>query len=565
MRPGRLLLQRHRRSSARLCASSTPAAGPRHAAEPPAPSAASPAAARPRSFTIVGAGFAGLAVAYELVTQRSGPTHLALVDAKGLGGGASGVAAGTLHPFAPRSGKLVWRGVDGCAATARLLGAAQAALDAAAAAACGGGGGGGPAPAVAHWAGTLHAGGHPPPADAALGVVRWGAGEAAAALPGLRLPTAPASSPAAPPDATFYVAGASVHPGAYLRGLWAAVRAEAAARGGAASLTVASVPSAAELAAARAGADDALVLCTGAASALLPELAGLSLELVSGTVLTLDLGGPEEESDGSCEGESDASAERNREGGGGGGGVAQRGPLPASAPAVSASACLFSPGPGGATLAVGGGPGLRGRGCGAAAAMALTAARLPLDDPRVAHDAAVLAAAAAALLPHRAPGWGLSPGGGGGGAGAGEEEGAAGGCAAAAAAAARARHSAAWGVRAITPRTRMGALPYAGRLRLPQAQAQPGGAGGCVDDGSSSAAAAAPPPSPPSTPPVWLLVGLGSRGLVHHALMGAALARDILAELEPESSGGATPAGSAPPALPPGVEPRWAEDGAGAG
>ena len=57
-----------------------------------------------RRFAIVGGGFAGCAVAWHLLAAaRSGaPIAVALFDGAGLGGGASGAAAGLLHPFTPR-------------------------------------------------------------------------------------------------------------------------------------------------------------------------------------------------------------------------------------------------------------------------------------------------------------------------------------------------------------------------------------------------------------------------------------------------------------------------------
>jgi len=47
-------------------------------------------------------------------------TQVELYEAGGLGSGASGAAAGLLHPFTPR-GKLLWGGLDGYHATLRLV------------------------------------------------------------------------------------------------------------------------------------------------------------------------------------------------------------------------------------------------------------------------------------------------------------------------------------------------------------------------------------------------------------------------------------------------------------
>lgn len=58
------------------------------------------------------------------------------------------------------------------------------------------------------------------------------------------------------------------------------------------------------------------------------------------------------------------------------------------------------------------------------------------------------------------------------------------------------------GVRALPPRTPYGSIPLAGRV-------QDGGEG---------------------QPPCWVLVGLGARGLVYHALLGKWLAAAVRAD-----------------------------------
>ena len=64
-------------------------------------------AGAPRRYAVVGAGFAGIAAAWHLMQQGSqvGPTEVHLWDVAGLAGGASGAAAGLLHPFSP-TGKV---------------------------------------------------------------------------------------------------------------------------------------------------------------------------------------------------------------------------------------------------------------------------------------------------------------------------------------------------------------------------------------------------------------------------------------------------------------------------
>lgn len=102
-------------------------------------------ATAPTNIAIIGAGFAGVAIAYHVFkyvaekhaettetndtseNQHSfGPVTITLIDEKAIAGGASGVAAGLLHPYTPR-GKLIWRGVEGVDATLALVAAAEAA------------------------------------------------------------------------------------------------------------------------------------------------------------------------------------------------------------------------------------------------------------------------------------------------------------------------------------------------------------------------------------------------------------------------------------------------------
>lgn len=69
-------------------------------------------------IAIIGAGFCGVASAF-LLLQR-GHT-ITLYDAKGIGGGASGVAAGLMHPYAGRFANYNWKGREGMEATNALL------------------------------------------------------------------------------------------------------------------------------------------------------------------------------------------------------------------------------------------------------------------------------------------------------------------------------------------------------------------------------------------------------------------------------------------------------------
>lgn len=78
-------------------------------------------------IAVLGAGFCGLAVCWHLLQQKN--VQITLFDPCGIGGGASGMAAGLLHPFAGLHAKLNWQGRDGLNATKMLLAKAEEALD----------------------------------------------------------------------------------------------------------------------------------------------------------------------------------------------------------------------------------------------------------------------------------------------------------------------------------------------------------------------------------------------------------------------------------------------------
>ncbi|QDZ24984.1 FAD-dependent oxidoreductase [Chloropicon primus] len=80
-------------------------------------------------FAIVGAGFAGLGVCWNLLRQlkeeqglrhRGGKIEIDVYDAHGVGSGASAVAAGILHPLNTR-GNVTWRGVEAMNETLALM------------------------------------------------------------------------------------------------------------------------------------------------------------------------------------------------------------------------------------------------------------------------------------------------------------------------------------------------------------------------------------------------------------------------------------------------------------
>lgn len=80
-------------------------------------------------YAVVGAGFAGMAACWHLLQvhrSRGDAVHVDVFDAVGIAGGASGAAAGLLHPYNTR-GKLIWKGLEGVRATVELLSAAESA------------------------------------------------------------------------------------------------------------------------------------------------------------------------------------------------------------------------------------------------------------------------------------------------------------------------------------------------------------------------------------------------------------------------------------------------------
>ncbi|KZV28377.1 hypothetical protein F511_16745 [Dorcoceras hygrometricum] len=84
---------------------------------------------RPLRYAVLGAGFAGLSVAWHLLQHASEEIHLCvdIYDEAGVGGGASGVAGGLLHPYSPKA-KLLWRGAECWKESLNLLNIAQDAI-----------------------------------------------------------------------------------------------------------------------------------------------------------------------------------------------------------------------------------------------------------------------------------------------------------------------------------------------------------------------------------------------------------------------------------------------------
>lgn len=74
------------------------------------------------NIAIIGAGFSGLAATWYLATANHKVT---LFDRGGIGFGASGIAAGLLHPFMPNKAKLSWQALLGMQETLKLLSVAK--------------------------------------------------------------------------------------------------------------------------------------------------------------------------------------------------------------------------------------------------------------------------------------------------------------------------------------------------------------------------------------------------------------------------------------------------------
>ena len=77
-------------------------------------------------IAIIGAGFAGLSVAWHL--QKMATHEVTLFEKKGVGGGASGIATGLIHPYAGEQGRRSIFATEGIEATKRLIRVAEDAL-----------------------------------------------------------------------------------------------------------------------------------------------------------------------------------------------------------------------------------------------------------------------------------------------------------------------------------------------------------------------------------------------------------------------------------------------------
>lgn len=78
---------------------------------------------RDMKIAVLGAGYTGLACAWHLLHSpfRQRGIEVTVFDQKGIGGGASGIAAGLLHPYVGMHAKLNWRGGESLRASQFLI------------------------------------------------------------------------------------------------------------------------------------------------------------------------------------------------------------------------------------------------------------------------------------------------------------------------------------------------------------------------------------------------------------------------------------------------------------
>ncbi len=77
-----------------------------------------------KKAAVIGAGFAGLAAVYFLSKKY----EVTLFDEKGIGGGASGISSGLLHPYPGEKGRLSWHAEEGMKLSKQLIDEAENAL-----------------------------------------------------------------------------------------------------------------------------------------------------------------------------------------------------------------------------------------------------------------------------------------------------------------------------------------------------------------------------------------------------------------------------------------------------
>lgn len=191
-----------------------------------------------KRIAVIGAGFAGLAAAYYL----SEKFQVILFDQKGIGGGASGISSGLLHPYPGEKGRRSWHAEEALQATRELLKVAEEEL-------------GRP---VAQYEGILRVGECLEPGD----------------------DVEPLS------NGTFLIkSGITVFPELYLEGLWKACQKRGV------QLELKKIASLEEL-----SGFDHTILAVGAGIRHFPECSHLKINFVKGQVLTCALDHPLERS-----------------------------------------------------------------------------------------------------------------------------------------------------------------------------------------------------------------------------------------------------------------------------
>jgi glycine/D-amino acid oxidase-like deaminating enzyme len=191
-----------------------------------------------KTAAVIGAGFAGLAAAYFL----SDHFQVTVFDHQGVGGGASGISSGLLHPYPGEKGRRSWHADEALDAARALLNVAEHEI-------------GRP---VAHRGGILRR------------------GEC----------ITPGSDVELQPDGSWLIrSGITVFPALYLEGLWKACEKKGA------TLVRTKIGSLQELAHI-----DAVVVAVGASIRDFPECRSLPVNFVKGQVLTCVLETPLERS-----------------------------------------------------------------------------------------------------------------------------------------------------------------------------------------------------------------------------------------------------------------------------
>src|SRR5437899_528183 len=72
-------------------------------------------------IAIIGAGLAGLATCYQLLSTKNSDIEVHVFDKQGIGKGASGIAAGLVHPYRRDYDRYIWNGKEAFHETLKLI------------------------------------------------------------------------------------------------------------------------------------------------------------------------------------------------------------------------------------------------------------------------------------------------------------------------------------------------------------------------------------------------------------------------------------------------------------